>query len=275
MVQRTYYPEPETTRPAVVPITSHDPTHVVHGYTLDDLDRLTRYAMRASWVMAMPYEDRHQAAHHAIVIALYEASERPAERELVHLGSRGITAMVQGVLHTAGYKNRDWDAGAGSMPAFQRYWSSRPTTFENAVVERYAVKQILPQLKPAHREALVTLAVHDTYEACMTALGITRSTWLHRISRARIEFLAMWHEGEAPSRAWGRDNRGGRGPRLTRCQKAGHPYDEANTYYQGRNRTPVCRACANKAKRDKKTACSAPSAMRHGPLSEVPPGGKA
>lgn len=229
-----------------------NPMHVVHGYTLDDLDRLTRYAMRASWVMAMPWADRYQAAHHAIVVALYENDARPTERDLVHLGSRGINLMVQDVLHTAGYKGRQWEAGAGSMPAFNRFWFAAPTTFEGAVVERYAVMQILPLLNPLHREALITLAVHDTYEACMAALGITKNAWLKRIWRARNEFFALWHEGEIPSRMWGRDGRGGKGPRLTHCKRAGHPYDEENTYYQGRKQTPVCRACANKLKREAK-----------------------
>jgi hypothetical protein len=66
-------------------------------------------------------------------------------------------------------------------------------------------------MRPANRDALAALAAHGDYRRAVGALGISYVASKSRISEGRREFLALWHDGEAPSRPWVRDRRAGPG----------------------------------------------------------------
>jgi hypothetical protein len=107
---------------------------------------------------------------------------------------------------------RDRLVGDGRAPVRLRPAAARPASGpEDRVIERIALAQIWPCLRPAHREALLALAAHGDYGLAARALGKPYSTFKADISRARREFLKLWHEGEAPSRPWVRDRRAGPG----------------------------------------------------------------
>src|SRR5207248_10593460 len=100
-----------------------------------------------------------------------------------------------------------------SSPAFVAFWESfvAPTpSCERAAVERLALRQILPALTDGQREAMAALAAHGDWAAAATALGMTSVAFRSQVSRGRLRFLALWHEGEVPSRVWGCDRRAGK-----------------------------------------------------------------
>jgi hypothetical protein len=76
------------------------------------------------------------------------------------------------------------------------------------VIERVALWQIWAMLRPLHQMALLALAAHGDYARAAQATGHTYASFTGLISSARAEFLALWHEGEAPSRIWATDKRG-------------------------------------------------------------------
>jgi hypothetical protein len=75
-------------------------------------------------------------------------------------------------------------------------------------VERRALAEIWAALPAQHRRVLLALAEHGHYAEAAASLGVTQGSYYSLISRARKAFLALWHEGETPSRPWGNDVRG-------------------------------------------------------------------
>lgn len=97
---------------------------------------------------------------------------------------------------------------------FERYWldvAAPADSPEEKVTERLALAQIWPCLRPVNREALAALAAHEDYQRAAESLGISYKAFKSRISEGRREFLALWHDGEKPSRPWIRDRRAGPG----------------------------------------------------------------
>jgi hypothetical protein len=91
------------------------------------------------------------------------------------------------------------------------YWREQtaPTPSpENYIVDIFTVQQIWPKLTPRNKRILWMLAVHGGYDSAAKALGITRDTFIDKLSQARKQFLLLWHEGESPSRIWGRGHKG-------------------------------------------------------------------
>jgi hypothetical protein len=105
-------------------------------------------------------------------------------------------------------------AADATSTRFERYWrhvAAPDDGPEEKITERLALAQIWPHLRPVHREALAALAAHGDYQRAAQALGLPYATFKSRISTARREFLALWHDGETPSRPWVRDRRAGPG----------------------------------------------------------------
>ena len=180
-----------------------------HGYTLTDLHRLTKLAVNTAraW-LAMDYTDLMEAAWFGICEHLMTAEHWPPRHDLVRAGQAAINALVRDELHTYGFYKRDAYAGAGSMPAFAKFWwNPHATSPESRVVERVTLAQIWPALTPRQREAFTALAAHGDYLLAAESLGIEPQTFRSLLGRARREFLALWHEGEKPSRMWGTDRR--------------------------------------------------------------------
>lgn len=180
---------------------------VRYGYTLTDLDRLARSSASTAWAGGLDYTDKYDAAWHAIAELLYTADERPSGWALKVAGTNAITALAQNEGRHHGYDRHHPENGAGGRPYFQRYWTlaGRATPSpEDKVVERIALLQIWPTLTGMQRQALLALAVHEDHQQAAAAIGKTPGTYRVHVKDARARFRALWHEGETPSRMWGR-----------------------------------------------------------------------
>lgn len=186
------------------------------GYTLVDLNEITRMSVHTIGPMGMDWQDRYDTAYSAVAEHLFAAIGPPSRPDLVRAGQLAIYDVVNGHLRHHGYykaKTLRASAGHGSSPAFCRYWADwfRATpSCEQALVERLALYQILKALTPRQSEALAALGALDNYRAAAEALGLRPDNFRALIGRARGAFRQLWHEGEAPSKAWGTDRRVGR-----------------------------------------------------------------
>ena len=130
---------------------------------------------------------------------------------MVHAGWLAITAHADAHHQFLGRAHRQYN---GPGQGFERYWrhvAAPDNGPEEKITERLPLAQIWPSLRPVHREALAALAAHGVYQQAAQALGLPYTTFKSRISTARREFLALWHDGETPSRPWVRDRRAGPG----------------------------------------------------------------
>jgi hypothetical protein len=181
------------------------------GYTLTDIHRLTKLAVNTAkgW-LATDYTDLMEAAWFGIVEHLHTAEHWPPRHDLVRAGQDAVNALVHDEMHHAGFFKYKTTTGygPGSMPAFVKFWYNAPARSpESRIVERVTLAQIWPMLTVRQREAFTALAVHGDYVLAAESLGIEPQTFRALLGRARREFLALWHEGEEPSRMWGTDRR--------------------------------------------------------------------
>ena len=182
-----------------------------HGYTMADLHRIAKHAAHSAYGwMSSDYLDVLETAWFGAVEHLYTAEDPPRRTDLIAASRRAVNRLSHDQLHHAGHYKRRPDAGPGSMPAFVTYWwhQTAPTPSpENSIVERHSLAQIVPLLTDAQRDALVSLAVHDNHLAAADALDLNYRAFRTRIFKARRRFLALWHEGEQPSKPWSNDRR--------------------------------------------------------------------
>jgi hypothetical protein len=180
-----------------------------HGYTLSQVTALSVVAVkRQFWYQAADFDQRLEVAWYAIVEHIYAADEPPEIREVIHAGFQAISSEADKTRRFYGQDTND--RYAGTTGGFERYWwfAGQPAPSpEGKVTERVALAQIWPRLRPLHRQVLVALAAYDDYELAAKSLGKSRKTFTTQVSQARRAFLALWHEGEAPSRPWGVDRR--------------------------------------------------------------------
>jgi hypothetical protein len=183
-----------------------------HGYTMDSLTRLAHFAARRKrWHDGTSLSVRFELAFSAMAEQLYAAAEPPAVGELIEAGWRAIAGHIDAERQFLG---RAHNGPAGPGQKFERYWrhvAAPADSPEEKVIERLALATIWPCLRPVNREALAALAAHGDYRRGAQALGISYVAFKSRISEGRREFLALWHDGEAPSRPWVRDRRAGPG----------------------------------------------------------------
>lgn len=187
-------------------------TELRHGYTLDDLRRLAGRVVCSAWGRLGSQVERLEFAWSAIAEALYASDGMPSQRDLFNAGLRAMRRYDADNRHHLGVATSGTHTGFGSAPRFQAYWCLARTapSPEDGVVERVALAQIWPRLTEGHRRALLALAAFDDYAEAAAALGLTYSAFRQAVGAARLRFLALWHEGETPSRVWGRDRRIGR-----------------------------------------------------------------
>jgi hypothetical protein len=180
-----------------------------HGYTLAQVSQLSVLAVRRQlWYQAADFDERLEVAWAAIIEHLYTCDQPPLPSEVIRAGWQAIGTHVDKEHRFHGLDTHD--RYAGITGGFERYWwyAARPAgSPEERVAERVALAQIWPRLRPVHREVLAALAAHDDYGTAAESLGKSRKTFTQQVSTARREFLALWHEGEAPSRPWGTDRR--------------------------------------------------------------------
>ncbi len=183
-----------------------------HGYTLAGLERAAREAAwgcRWAW---LPRAEQIDVARFAIVEYLYTCEQPGDFWAVVRVGRYAIhAAYVVKEMHHAGVTPKHSGLpGAVPLPRYWTYWRSTsvPTrSAEEPVVESLAVRQILATLAPPYRRVLLALAEHDDYHAAAAATGKAYHGFETTLSMARKQFLYLWHEGETPSRVWGRDRR--------------------------------------------------------------------
>ena len=175
------------------------------GYTMADLHDIAQHATRLTHGgIRHNVQERYEAAWDRIVDKLLTAERRPSRRELLFEGVSGTDRWVESDMHHRGISQRT----SNTMGAFEAYWWRRYTPSpEEDIVARLSLPQIWWHLTPAQRGALAALAVLDDHQKAARALGLTGANFGTHISGGRRRFLALWHEGEKPSRPWGKDQR--------------------------------------------------------------------
>lgn len=250
MTQRTYYEDDSPVwewwgNPAVALPEDRNRIEVRHGYTLDNLDHLTRRALIRCHGSGLEYTDRYMVAYEAVTIALMEADEAPEEADLVAAGQYAVSSAS-----AAEYRHHGVTTSDGVGPRFGAYWLSvagAAPSPEERIDERIALTQIWPHLTDMQRESLVMFAVTDQRAKAAEALGVREGTMASRIREARKAALALWHDHETPAPP-PRDRRRGanKRPPVTHC-KWGHEYTLDNTINRWsparRQMVRKCRAC--------------------------------
>jgi hypothetical protein len=154
-----------------------DPTTEVlrHGYTLDDLDRLTRTVLVIDrWRNDINTVDRYAAIHFAITEQILTADEPPTTGDLIACGRQAANRYVRTEMHHHGYDQRDTAAGPGALPGFLRYWQqSGRTPWDDRLVESLALAQIWPLLALAQQQAVMALALTGDHQEAADSLGLT------------------------------------------------------------------------------------------------------
>ncbi|WP_062434926.1 hypothetical protein [Herbidospora daliensis] len=218
------------------------------GYLASDLDRLARMAVsRGIGEYALSRADRYEIAWSAIATELYACIDRPTPTHLIFVGWNAIS---QASADEARHHGRDRIRHKGTTrTSFWLYWDEVQRyagSPENGIVERFAVDQIWPALTAGQQEALTALATFGSIDTAAQALGRSRAA-LHQLAhKGRGRFKELWHEGETPSPAWGRDRRR-KDPSPT-CP-AGHERTDETSYVKHtmRGGKPkqqiICRIC--------------------------------
>ena len=184
-------PEPPPAAPA-------DP---MHGYTLADLDNITRYALYLDRWHSGDIADRYDTVWHAVVEHILTAGTAPTRNELLTAGIAASLRHVRAEMHHRGLSERN---PGQSMRGFERYWTAGPSpSAEECVVDRVALYQVLPLLTDLQMQALTAAAGHGDYQAAAGALGVAPGTVWQRLDSGRKRIYAAWHEGETPpGTAW-------------------------------------------------------------------------
>jgi len=193
----------------VAPAADRRPRDPMHGFTLRDLDQITRTAIqRRSAYYACDIDERYAAGWHAAVELLCTSTEPPTRHDLIRAAWDAAdyetrrTAEHRGVGRSRG----DGSRSDGATVKFWAYWNHITPSPEAAIIERTALSQIWPRLTPGQQAVLQALAAHDDYDLAAAALSMSRVTFYQAIHKARRRFLALWLEGETPRRGW-RDRR--------------------------------------------------------------------
>jgi hypothetical protein len=210
------------------------------GYTLDDLDRLARVACQTAHTMAADVGDRYAEAYGEIAAHLYSAEPRPSEPDLIRVGQAAIRDWSRATRRAHGL-HADSDKGEGVPHATVAYWwtqSGVTPSPEARIVDLAAFKAIWPWLHAEGREALETIAAFDgDYRHAAEALGLTFTQLRRHVDRAVRLFLALWHDGESPSKVWRQSYRRVEPKALVPC---GTP----SAYHRHRRRgEPTCEPC--------------------------------
>lgn len=206
MVQRVYYPDRATFAekpPAERAFTDPDRRVIRFGYTLRDLDQMTRAATIADRSMALDWADKRDIAWSAIAEELLTVEELPGRQHLIRVGWQAIYATVRDSYRAHGRSDDGKD-----MPRFAQFWGRMVEHFpEDRIIDSIAADQIVATLTPTYWDALLALAVCDDYKAGAEHLGISYVAFVARVNVARKRVLALWHEGETPHRTRRTDRR--------------------------------------------------------------------
>ncbi|MDI6908632.1 hypothetical protein [Nocardioides sp.] len=206
---------------------------LVHGYTMADVDTMTRFAVARARRSAylLDSSDSWDCAWHAIVEQLYASAEDPGRAVLVAEAARAINRAISDQLHHRGIAKNT----GGLMPNAVKYWLppvvGADDGFVEKLIERAALPQILGQLSAEQYEVVATVAVTGTHQGAADVLGLTVKQLRRRLKAAREQFVELWFEHETPPN---------RRPTAGRCA-AGHSTTEHG--YQTASGRTRCRLC--------------------------------
>lgn len=244
----------------------NDATMLRHGYTLDDLNRIARTVVvaNAQWWRGA---DRHQQADlafSAIAEHLYLTNEAPSERELHAAGTRALVEDAKSYRHHHGL--RDGGHGlAGEAPRFAAFWYEPPADpWEDRILDRVAVAQIMPTLDEPLMQAIAALAALDDYALAAKVLDLKYPTLTARINRGRRTFRQHWYAPETAPATRGTDRRVGSRTAVerTHCSE-GHEFTPENTYLRPSSKGPkyppsrYCRICQSERRAENKRKAAA------------------
>jgi predicted DNA-binding protein (UPF0251 family) len=193
----------------------------MHGYTLTDLDGITRYALYLDRWHSGDIADRYDTVWHAVVEHILAAETPPTRNELLTAGIKASLRHVRAEMHHRGLSESN---PGEKMRGFERYWTAPPSpSAEERTVDRIALHQVLPLLTDLQLQALNAVAAHGDYQTAAHALGVAPGTFWARLDSGRKRIYAAWHEGETPpTTAWRSHNRARvthpAGKRLTESQ---------------------------------------------------------
>lgn len=228
-----------------------DPDALKFGYTMADLQRLARKVVSSSAQQLRAGDRWIQAddAFSGMAEHLYAATAAPTERDLFYAGAEAIAADAKSWRRQLGLLDTGSTGIPGERPRFATYWHQPPAEpWDEQIVERIALTQILPTLTAAQRQAVNALATLGGYAEATEALGLPSTTFANRLNSGRSQFRQMWFAPDTPT-AWRRDSRPNRrsAERGTHCRNS-HEFTPENTYWTvpekpGRAPRRRCRAC--------------------------------
>jgi hypothetical protein len=181
-------------------VTSRGEVEVRHGYSIEHIDRLTRVATKRAFGAGLDPDERYAAAWHGVVVALCESSTPPSPRVLIRAGGRAILQAEEAEQGYLGYNQRDVWAGSMASGRFAKYWTPGTGPRPEDIIDPIAMRQILPRLSELERQALMLLALLESYADAAAAAGVSYSTFHARLIRARTTFFKLWFQPETPSR---------------------------------------------------------------------------
>lgn len=223
--------------------------HILHGWTITDLDRLAKTAAAAAPAGGLDGLTRYQTAWSAIAEALVTAEDTPTRRALVRVGWQAINHELTACLHARGYRGGHVYAGPASSPRYIQFWySPQGDDAIDRLVEHLAAAQIGELFTPAEGRAVEALAVHGDHALAAEALGLTYKGMASNLAAARRKFRAAWFAPDTPPPMHGHDRRRGNTEPRTHCV-AGHQLDGDNLRLHRRRDGKVervCRACEAK-----------------------------
>jgi hypothetical protein len=178
------------------------------GFTFAELRRIAeRATIYCRWGDRFGFPERFEIAWAGIIDYLTDCDSPPEPFEVYKAAQRAIGHASEKELAEHGM--RHGPDGIHATPRFEVYWTPKPAPAADAtVVDRIALWQIWATLRPLHKMAFLALAAHNDYTKAAQAVGYPYSTFTALICQARAEFLALWHEGQAPSHIWATDRHG-------------------------------------------------------------------
>lgn len=178
---------------------------VAHGYTMHELDRIARIAVSNPFTgigrSNADADELYEAAWGAAAELLCSAAEPPLLQDLMAVARRAVDTTRRVINRHRGLDEaRPW-AGLYAAERYVRFWlnPSPGDPVADRVVDSLAVQQVVDQLTPGRRRALVVLAVHNgDIAAAAETYGRSRQAYGTQVWSARRSALTLWHDGETP-----------------------------------------------------------------------------
>ncbi|MFT3862045.1 hypothetical protein [Micropruina sp.] len=212
---------------------------------MDILEDLREVDYMARWCVSQnlshltgSVEDAFDEARSAILekVAEHAASQGSlsSRHDLIVAGKRAVQRLIKA-------------AGKHRGPAAVSYWTAACDPWDERLLDRLAVHEVMRVLPLEMQETLLTYAAHDqNIEATAKHFTVDISVMYRRIRRARQQFITVWFDWEVPAKPRHREHVG-QAPLATHCGR-GHEFTPENTLRTRSKRSIArtgrrCRAC--------------------------------